>query len=33
MELNDYRGQLDKIDGELLKLFTQRMDIAAEIDK
>ena len=31
MELNDYRGQLDKIDGELLKLFTQRMDIAAEI--
>lgn len=31
MELKDYRGQLDKIDGELLKLFTQRMDIAAEI--
>ena len=31
MELSDYRGQLDKIDSELLDLFTQRMDIAAGI--
>lgn len=31
MELTDYRGQLDKIDSELLKLFAERMDIAAEI--
>ena len=31
MELTDYRGQLDKIDNELLKLFAERMDIAAEI--
>ena len=31
MELSDYREQLDKIDGQLLELFTQRMDIAAEI--
>ena len=31
MELSDYRGQLDKIDKELLSLFTERMDIAAEI--
>ena len=31
MELSDYRGQLDKIDRELLSLFAERMDIAAEI--
>ena len=31
MELTDYRGQLDKIDSDLLKLFAERMDIAAEI--
>ena len=31
MELTDYRGQLDKIDSALLKLFNERMDIAAEI--
>ena len=31
MELSDYRGQLDKIDSELLDLFSQRMDIAADI--
>lgn len=31
MELTDYRGQLDKIDSELLKLFAERMEIAAEI--
>ncbi len=31
MELKDYREQLDKLDGELLKLFTERMQIAAQI--
>ncbi|MBQ3701766.1 MAG: prephenate dehydratase [Oscillospiraceae bacterium] len=31
MELKDYRGQLDEIDGKLLELFTRRMDIAGEI--
>ena len=31
MELNDYRLQLDKIDDEMLSLFTERMNIAAEI--
>lgn len=31
MELIDYRQKLDKIDDELLSLFTERMNIAAEI--
>lgn len=31
MELSDYRDRLDNIDGELVRLFTQRMDVAAEI--
>lgn len=31
MELSDYRDRLDGIDGELVRLFTQRMDVAAEI--
>ena len=31
MELNDYRQKLDKIDDELLSLFIERMNIAAEI--
>ena len=31
MELSDYRDRLDNIDGELVKMFTQRMDVAAEI--
>ncbi len=31
MELNDYRQQLDRIDSELLRLFSERMDIAGEI--
>ena len=31
MELKDYRGQLDEIDGKLLELFARRMNIAGEI--
>ena len=31
MELKNYRSQLDRIDSELLSLFAERMDIAAEI--
>ena len=31
MELKDYRKQLDDIDGKLLSLFAERMDIVAEI--
>ncbi len=31
MELLDYRKQLDTIDDELVKLFTQRMEVAAQI--
>ncbi len=31
MELQDYRKALDGIDGELLRLFTERMEIAAKI--
>ena len=31
LELKDYRKQLDEIDGRLLELFAQRMDIASEI--
>ena len=31
MELKDYRKQLDEIDGKLLSLFAERMNIVAEI--
>lgn len=31
MELNDYRTRLDEIDTQLLALFAERMDTAAEI--
>ena len=31
MDLNDLRAEIDKIDDELVKLFGQRMDIAAQI--
>ncbi len=31
MDLNQYRGEIDRIDDEIVKLFTQRMNIAAEI--
>ena len=31
MELKDYREQLDQVDGELLKLFAQRMELSAQI--
>ncbi len=31
MELKDYREKIDAIDGELVRLFTERMDVAAEI--
>jgi len=31
MELKDYRDQIDKIDDELVRLFTQRMNISARI--
>lgn len=31
MELKDYREQLDKIDESMVKLFSQRMEIAAQI--
>ena len=31
MELSDYRTRLDQIDEELLRLFSERMNIAAEI--
>ncbi len=31
MELSQLRGQIDRIDDELVKLFAQRMDIAAQI--
>ena len=31
MELNDYRKRLDNIDEQLLRLFTERMEIAAKI--
>ena len=30
MELKDYRKQLDEIDGKLLSLFAERMNIVAE---
>ena len=31
MDLKDLRGQIDRIDDELVKLFGQRMDVAAQI--
>ena len=31
MDLSELRGQIDSIDDELVKLFAQRMDIAAQI--
>lgn len=31
MELSDYREKIDSIDKELVKLFVERMDTAAEI--
>ena len=31
LDLNDYRAKIDEIDGQIVALFTQRMDIAAEI--
>ena len=31
MELSDYRKRLDEIDEELLRLFSERMNIAAQI--
>ena len=31
MELSDYREKIDSIDKELIKLFAERMDTAAEI--
>ncbi len=31
MELQELRGQIDKIDDELVRLFAQRMDVAAQI--
>ena len=31
MELKDLRTEIDKIDDELVKLFTQRMEVSAQI--
>lgn len=31
MELKDYRDQIDRIDDEIVRLFQQRMDVAAQI--
>ena len=31
MDLNDYRLKIDAIDKELLRLFSERMDVASEI--
>ncbi len=31
MDLKDYRTQIDKIDSELVRLFQERMDVAAQI--
>ena len=31
MDIHELRGEIDKIDDELVKLFTQRMDVAAQI--
>ncbi|MBQ5442433.1 MAG: chorismate mutase, partial [Oscillospiraceae bacterium] len=29
MELKDYRAQIDRIDAEILRLFAERMELAA----
>lgn len=31
MEMNELRGQIDRIDDQIVKLFAQRMDVAAQI--
>ena len=31
MDMNELRGKIDKIDDELVQLFCQRMDVAAQI--
>ncbi|MDD7441112.1 MAG: chorismate mutase [Sutterellaceae bacterium] len=31
MELKDYRAQIDAVDDEIVRLFQERMDIAANI--
>ena len=31
MDLKDYREQLDKLDDEMVRLFTQRMELCAKI--
>ena len=31
MDIKELRGQIDKIDDELVRLFGQRMDVAAQI--
>ena len=31
MDLNDYRKKIDEIDGELVRLFKDRMDVACQI--
>ena len=31
MDLSELRGQIDQIDDELVKLFAQRMEVAAQI--
>ena len=31
MDIHELRGEIDKIADELVKLFTQRMDVAAQI--
>ena len=33
MELSDYRNEIDRIDQEIVELFTRRMDIAADIGR
>ena len=33
MELTDYRNEIDRIDQELIRLFTRRMEISAEIGR
>ena len=31
MELKDYRQRLDELDGELVRIFAERMELAAQI--
>ena len=33
MELKDFRNQIDRIDDEIVRLFQERMDVAAQIAK